>query len=111
MWTKLNQPVNYDTRPIEFVKRLIRIQKGISAKTRFVRTDQALVDKCISHLRPLVENNRYNKSQAYRFWQNYRWQIRTIIPGRRYPGFTKLIREFEDIDQTELWRSLSDALK
>jgi hypothetical protein len=70
-----------------------------------------VVDECISRIKPLVENNRYSDDQARSFWTKYREMIRTMIPTNHYSGFKTLLHEFEQIDNNELWNSISNSLK
>lgn len=99
---------SYAHSAISYIKKLIHIQQHIPA--RYLRRDEKTIKDCIRKLKPLVENNHYNDNQARFFWNEKRWMIRTLIPSVRYPGFAKLIREFSELDETELWNSVSNHL-
>jgi hypothetical protein len=99
---------SYAHSSIEFIKKLIHIQQHIPA--RYLRNDQKVINDCIRKLKPLVENNHYSDNQARIFWVEKRWMIRVLIPSIHYSGFAKLISEFSELDETEVWNSVTRSL-
>jgi hypothetical protein len=99
---------SYAHSAIDYIKKLIHIQQHIPAK--YIRRDEKTIKDCMRKLKPLVENNHYTDNQARNFWSEKRWMIRTLIPSVRYPGFAKLISEFAELDETEVWNSVTRNL-
>lgn len=102
---------SFSASSMAFIRKLIRIQLHIRSRFNYRRSDQMVVDECISRIRPLVENNHYSDDQARSFWAKYREMIRIMLPTNHYRGYKTLLHEFEKLDQNELWNSISNSLK
>jgi hypothetical protein len=98
----------YAHSAISYIKKLIHIQQHIP--DRYIRRDENAVLESIRKLKPLVDNNHYSDDQARLFWIEKRRMIKTLIPSENYSGFAKLIREFSELDETQVWNSVSNSL-
>ena len=94
------ETANFSKSSVDFVKKLIKIQRGIPQN--YHRTDQKLVNECVSKLDRLVTNNHYDDEQALRFWCVHREEIRIIFPTIKHTAFLALHAEFKKLDQIEV---------
>ena len=46
-----------------------------------------------------------------RYWIRFREAIMYMVPTNAHPGYATLRKEFESLDQVELWNSVSMSLK
>jgi hypothetical protein len=101
-------PESFSKSSIGFVKKLIKIQRGIPHN--YLRTDQKLVNECVSKLDKLVTNNHYDDEQALGFWYVHREEIRIIFPTINHTAFPALYAEFKRLDQIEVQYSLTQMV-
>jgi len=77
-----------------YIEKLIRLQKKIEEKG-YRRVDQRTVIQARKHLKAQLEFFSYNTDEKMRgFWDNYRDEIRTLIPAESHRCFKKLMNEF-----------------
>lgn len=79
-----------------FIVKLIRIQRTLERKG-FVRNDQPKVRESMIHLQKYLDYYRYTDDQMKGFIARNRERIRILIPHRHYPGFKKLIEEYQNL--------------
>ena len=87
----------YYTEARAYIEKLIRIQRQLLRKG-FVRRDEPVVVESMAHLSKYLKYYRYDSDEKMRsFFHRNRERIRILLPGRSYPGFETLNREFMNL--------------
>jgi hypothetical protein len=94
----------------EYVKKLMNIQRFLIRK--YPSSNHGAVVNALSKVTigfDIYDTRKVSGMQ--KFWLRFREAIEYLIPSNEYPGYKKLRKEFDELDHTELWNSLSNTLK
>jgi len=89
----------FATEARNYIKSLISIQGKIRGMG-YERSDQRVVNECISIIQPLINRWKYSSNQKMaNFWIKHREEIRYMVPTSNYKGFKALLYHFECLDR------------
>jgi hypothetical protein len=102
--------MKYHADAEDYIKKLMRIQHVLIMK--YPGYQHNAVVNAMTRIRLGFDSYKTRTDAGMkRFWVRFREAIEYLIPGEKYPGHDKLRREFEELDQFEIWQSLSNSLK
>ena len=84
---------NTGNRPILFVRKLIRIRRGLDK----AGVKQKPVGDTVKHLQDLLDYNNYNQRQSCSFFVRKKDMILDLIPGVRCNSHKALMAEYLEL--------------
>jgi hypothetical protein len=101
--------MSYHTEAREYIDRLVRIQRFLVNK--YPNRDHKAILNSLTIIRIGYDTIDTRKdSGMMKFWKRFREAIEYLIPGKDYSGYEKLRKEFEALDQVEVWQMVSHSL-
>lgn len=94
----------------EYVEKLIRIEQYLIHKYALVN-HKGIINAMAQLKIGFDIYNTKSPDGMRRYWIRFREAIKYCIPGRSYSGYETLRKEFERLDEAEVWNSVTDSLK
>lgn len=102
--------MSYHVEAREFVDKLIRIERHLMRK--YALANHRGVVNALTQLKIGFDiYNTHSDEGMRKYWIRFREAIKYCIPGRSYSGYETLKKEFERLDEADVWKSVSESLR
>jgi len=102
--------MTYHEEARQYVDKLIRVEQYLVRM--YEPVNHKGVIKALSQLKTGFDIYNTNTDEGMRrYWVRFREAIKYCIPGRSYNGYETLKSEFERLDETDVWNSVTNSFR
>lgn len=110
MSNKEKESTSFHENAREFVEKLMRIEQHLIRKYSLANHKGIINAMTQLKIGFDIYNTRTDEGMR-KYWIRFREAIKYCIPGRSYSGYETLKKEFERLDEADVWNTVTNSLR